>query len=109
MKTAPGKTKSAEISIPEVQTEVIASQFNAYPNPFTDRLRIEFVPAQDADARIDMYDMTGRLVQTVFNQKVEAGVQYRAEFKPVAEVGGSYLYRLVLGNAVKTGKVIYTR
>ena len=103
----PGRTKSAEISVTE--TPLVASYFKAYPNPFTDRVMFEFVPAADAQARIDMYDLTGRLVKTVFDQQVEAGVQYQAAFKPVTEVGGTYIYRMVLGNSVQTGKVVYTK
>ncbi len=108
VKAAPGRNKSAEISLPETPA-VAASMFKAYPNPFTDRLNFEFVPAADAQARIDMFDMTGRLVQTVFNQQVKAGVMYNAGFKPEAEVGGTYIYRMILGNNVQNGKVVYTR
>src|SRR5690606_41925760 len=43
VKAAPGRNKSAEIAT-AIEPEVHQPMFNVYPNPFTDRLRIEFVP-----------------------------------------------------------------
>jgi hypothetical protein len=53
---------------------------NVFPNPFTERLRIEFVSPEDVNARIDIYDMTG-----------------------------IYVYRLILGDKVESGKVIFKK
>jgi hypothetical protein len=80
---------------------------NVFPNPFTERLRIEFVSPGDVNARIDIYDMTGRFIKTIFEQPVEAYQYYEAEFKPEIIVSGFYVYRLILGNDVRSGKVIY--
>jgi hypothetical protein len=105
------KTKSAEIGA-EISLEevpVLMPHFNAYPNPFSERLRFEFSPVEDAHARIDIYDMTGRLVKTIFNQQVETGVQYEAEFVPESQITGTYIYRMVTGNSVQNGKVIYRK
>ena len=38
------------------------------------------------NARIDLYDMTGRMIKTIFEQAIEGGVNYNAEFKPEATV-----------------------
>jgi hypothetical protein len=80
-----------------------------YPNPFSDRLRFEFIATVDAQARIDLFDMTGRLVNTVFDLPVKAGQDYQAEFKPVNEVSGMYFYRATIGEQVFNGKVMYKR
>jgi hypothetical protein len=49
------------------------------------------------------------MVQTVFDNNVEAGVRYDAEFKPVAPVSSMYFYRMTLGNDVFNGKVVYEK
>ncbi len=98
------KTKSAEITTIASQTELMV-----YPNPFSDRLRFEFVSPVDADARIDLFDVTGRIVQTVFKNPVRAGVSNQADFVPNSTVNGVYFYRMTLGQEVFNGKVVYKK
>ena len=80
-----------------------------YPNPFRDELKFEFVSQIGGHARIDMYDINGRYVQTIFDNTVEAGVSYMASFKPEFRVSGSYLYKVKLGDRVFSGIAIYDR
>ncbi len=98
--------KAAEIM---VANEVESSSFLAYPNPFTDRLKFEFSSPVATDARLDVYDATGRLVKVVFDQPVEGGVNYNAEFVPNSNMSNLYIYRLTLGAEVINGKVLYTK
>lgn len=83
------------------------SGLKVYPNPFGDRLRFEFVSPEATHARIDIYDMTGRMVKTVFNNPVESGVFYNADFKPQTGVSSMYFYRMTIGERVVNGKVVY--
>ncbi len=100
-----GKNKSGFI---ETAVEMAHfSDLKVYPNPFTDRVQFEFVSPESVNARIDIYDMTGRMVKTVFEGPVEGGVNYNAEFKPQAQISGFYLYRMTLGEAVYNGKLVY--
>jgi hypothetical protein len=43
------------------------------PNPFRDAAMISYSAAQAAQVSIDIYDVNGRLVQTVYNGQAEAG------------------------------------
>ena len=96
---------SSEIDVPQLETY----DLKAYPNPFSERLRFEFVASESVNARIDLYDMTGRLVKTVFDQPVESGVSYQAEFRPDAMVAGMYVYRAVMGEQIYNGKVVFKK
>jgi len=101
------KTKSASIaenSDPFAEYEV---EFRIYPNPFKDRTRFEFASPVSAHAKIDIFDLAGRMVQTVFDNYVEENAHYSAEFKPENENSGMYFYRLQLGDAIYNGKLIY--
>lgn len=80
-----------------------------YPNPFTDRLRFEFVSPETVNARIDLYDMTGRMVKTIFEQPIEGGVNYETEFKPETIISGMYFYKITMGKAKFNGKVIFKK
>jgi len=48
-------------------------------------------------------------VQTEFDNEVEAGIEYNAEFKPVTNVSGMYFYRATIGEEVYNGKVSYQK
>ncbi|KAF0236236.1 MAG: hyalin domain-containing, partial [Prolixibacteraceae bacterium] len=101
------KTKSAEIS--EINSVAEMLNITVYPNPFTDRLRFEFVSPADVNAQIDLFDMNGRLVKTIFEQQVEADQYYEAEFKPETTISAFYVYRIILGENVQNGKVIFKK
>jgi hypothetical protein len=100
-----GKAKSAEIS--EINSVAEAINMTVFPNPFTDRLYFDFISPAEANARIDLFDMSGKLVKTIFDQTISAGMEYEAEFKPEVIISATYIYRFVLGNEVYHGKVIY--
>jgi hypothetical protein len=101
-------TKSAEIAT-TITPDIEHADLKVYPNPFSDRLRFEFVSPESVNVRIDLYDMTGRLVNNIFGQPVEGGVNYEAEFKPDSEISGMYFYRVIMGNNITNGKVVYNK
>uniref|UniRef100_UPI003567A0D9 PKD domain-containing protein n=1 Tax=Mariniphaga sp. TaxID=1954475 RepID=UPI003567A0D9 len=111
---------SIVIHSPKFKSELITSSMqidniewlldlNVFPNPFYERLRIEFISIESVNARIDILDMNGRLIRTIFEQDVESGVLYQAEFKPEKLVSSFYVYRLILGDKVESGKVIFKK
>jgi hypothetical protein len=105
-------TKSAEITedITTATNPMIElADLKVYPNPFNDRLRFEFVSPESVNARIDLYDMTGRMVKTIFEQPIEGGTMYQAEFKPETIISGMYIYRMTMGEAVYNGKVVFKK
>ncbi len=86
---------------------IAISGIKVYPNPFSEKLTIEFVSPQSAEARIDIVDPAGRLVKTIFNQPVEAGMFYKAQYSPKFTSSGYLIYRIIIDNEVQSGKVIY--
>ena len=101
--------KSGTIGIEEIATAIVPdiefADLKVYPNPFSEKLRFEFVSPESVNARIDLYDMTGRMVKTIFEQPIEGGVNYEAEFRPEAIISGMYIYRVTMGEAIYNGKV----
>ena len=107
---APAMAKSAETVTSTFDTpQMELGDLKVYPNPFSDRLRFEFSAPESVNARIDLYDMTGRMVKTIFEQAIEGGVNYQAEFKPEATVSGMYIYRMTMGEKVYNGKVVFRK
>jgi hypothetical protein len=103
------QTKSAEITTAIEPVVVTNADLKVYPNPFSDRLRFEFVSPVSVNARIDLYDMTGRMVKTIFEQQIEGGTMYNAEFRPEAIISGMYIYRMKMGDTTYNGKVTFKK
>jgi uncharacterized protein (DUF2141 family) len=92
-----------------IAEQPISEGIKVYPNPFSEKVRFEFVATADANAILDIFDATGRQVKTIFKGAVKNGSTYNAEFKPETQVGGMYMYRLTLGDKVYNGKVLYKK
>jgi hypothetical protein len=101
-------TKSAVIA-DQIEPVFEKADLKVYPNPFSEKLRFEFVSPESVSTRIDLYDMTGRLVETIFEQPIEGGVNYEAEFRPETIISGMYIYRMTMGDAVYNGKVVFKK
>jgi hypothetical protein len=101
--------KSAKIATAVEPEIIIEPGLKVYPNPFNEELHFEFVSPQAVDARIDLYDISGRLVKTIVEQPIKAGVSYKAEFKPKAEISGTYIYRVTMGDNITSGKVEFRK
>jgi len=97
------KNKSAEIQNPLTIRDI---NFVVFPNPFNDRLHFEFSTPVDIDVKIEVYDITGRKVKTVFDNKALSGIQYRVDFHSVSEITGVYMYSVQLGETLFYDKVI---
>ena len=64
-----------------------------YPNPFRATTEISFTQLRAGDARLEVYDVQGRIVATLLNRNLPAGrhaVRFQADRLP----GGVYFYRL---------------
>ncbi|HOI48938.1 MAG TPA: HYR domain-containing protein, partial [Prolixibacteraceae bacterium] len=97
--------KSAVIEI----IEPVASEpgLKVWPNPFSERLYFEFSHATATQARLELFDATGAKLATLFDQRIEGGQVYRAEYLPQAITSRMVFYRLTMGGQSQVGKLIY--
>ncbi len=84
--------------------------YDNYPNPFNPVTKIKFDIPQDAadkNALLEIYDITGRLVEVVLNESLNAG-KYEISWNASQTASGIYIYRLSAGKytAVKKMAVI---
>ena len=98
-----------EISAPALPM----SLFQNVPNPFNPSTSIGFYLPERCHVRIDVYDVTGRLVSTLMNE-VRSGGSHTAEWNGVDRTGkavasGVYFYRLIAGKTVLTKKMVMLR
>lgn len=91
------------------QISTIAEKFSMnqnYPNPFNPETKIEFsVPSGSHNVKITVYDMLGREVQTLVNEKFSQGI-YETDFNGTNYSSGIYFYRLESDDFAEIKKMI---
>ena len=76
-----------------------------YPNPFNPVTKIRFTLPEIKNVSLKIYDMTGKEVAVLVNNKLGAGT-YAVSFDASSLSSGVYFYRLVAGSFVETRKMI---
>lgn len=79
-----------------------------YPNPFNPQTKIKFALPKDEFVKISIFDMTGRVVANIVNEKLTAG-SYEADFNGSNFASGTYFYKIEAGNFVETKKMILVK
>ncbi|MEO6695676.1 MAG: T9SS type A sorting domain-containing protein [Ignavibacteria bacterium] len=94
-------------------SENIPSKFRLhqnYPNPFNPvtKIRIDVsseVRFQKANVELNIYDITGKKVSTLINEKLKEGT-YETVFDASGFTSGVYFYKLLIGDFIKTRSMI---
>ena len=76
-----------------VNTSKSAVMASGYPNPFASATTIRYEVEASTDVNISVYDRTGKQVQTLVDQRMDAGV-YEAKFEAAGLPAGLYFARI---------------
>jgi choice-of-anchor B domain-containing protein len=79
-----------------------------YPNPFNPSTEIRYQIAAASDVRLEVFDMLGRKVSTLVNERKPAGV-YNATFNAANLSSGTYFYRLSAEGFVETRRMLLVK
>ena len=82
--------------------------FNNYPNPFNPNSNIRFLIKDVGFVSLKVYDVTGKLVNTLVNQKLSAG-DYTVNFEGTNLSSGVYLYRLEANGFADVKKMLLVK
>jgi flagellar hook assembly protein FlgD len=84
--------------------------FQNHPNPFNPSTTISFELAAPGRVRMDVFDTLGRRVRTIIDGVHSAGVSSvvwdGADQSGRPVVSGLYFYRLTIGNATLTRRMV---
>jgi hypothetical protein len=76
-----------------------------YPNPFNPITNVKFSIINAGDVKIVVYDLMGREMQTLVNEKLKPG-KYEVMFDGSMLASGVYFYRMIANNYSETKKLI---
>jgi photosystem II stability/assembly factor-like uncharacterized protein len=76
-----------------------------YPNPFNPSTTITYELPTSSFVRLSVYDMLGREVSVLINERKNAG-SYEVKFEGRNLASGVYLYRLIAGGFVQTRQML---
>ncbi len=79
-----------------------------YPNPFNPGTVIRYELPEASAVKVQVFDVLGRVVATVVNERKEAGI-YEAMFNASSLSSGTYFYRLQAGTFVETKKMVLVK
>lgn len=98
------------IGIEPVSTEIPSAftLYDNYPNPFNPSTKIRFDIAKQTRANLFVYDILGRLVNTIVNEDLKAG-KYEVSFDGASLSSGIYFYRLETDQFTETKKMLMVK
>lgn len=112
IKTMESKETHFVLKVTRGRTTSIASQLPTkfelsqnYPNPFNPSTTIQFALPENTQVRLDVFDVTGRVVKTLVNEIRTAGY-HQIQMNASALSSGMYFYRLTTPSSVVTKKMM---
>lgn len=75
-----------------------------YPNPINPVTKIEFSLPKESAVKVKIYDILGREVNTLINEKLSAG-SYSVEWNSAGLCSGVYIYTLQAGSTIISRKM----
>ena len=81
---------------------------NNYPNPFNADTNIPFYLPARTNIRIDIFDISGQLLNTLLNARLDAG-WHKVRFNAMGYSTGIYCARIRAGDEVRLLKLTYVK
>jgi len=82
--------------------------FQNFPNPFNPTTTIKFEISKSSNVKISVFDITGKEIETLVNEKLNAGT-YQTEWNGTSYSSGIYFYKMITDGYVETKRMILLR
>ena len=91
---------------PIVEIAVTSLTVTAYPNPFTDKVKFSIVSPVSGKASLDVYNMMGQKIRTIYQGYLFAGKGQVIEYRISSAYQGNLIYTLRVGDKQVNGKLV---
>ncbi|MFA5011941.1 MAG: YCF48-related protein [Ignavibacteria bacterium] len=100
-------TTNGGVHVNNLSTEIPSSYSLSqnYPNPFNPSTSIEFDVVQTADVKISVFDIYGKEIDILVNERLQTG-RYKTEWNGTKQSSGVYFYRMQSGNFIQSKQMI---
>ena len=95
----------SNVSVKEQNIPIKYELFQNYPNPFNPTTNIKFLIKDSRFVTLKIYDVLGKEVTTLVNEKLSAG-EYEAIFNAGGLASGIYFYKLVAGDFLDVKRMV---
>ena len=86
---------------------IIGLEHGAYPNPFSEATKISFTVPEVTDVKVEVFNLTGTKVGSLFNDVAEANRTYELDFNAGDNGSGIYFYRITTSKGkMATGRLV---
>ncbi|MFT4771150.1 MAG: hypothetical protein ACI83L_002555, partial [Cryomorphaceae bacterium] len=103
---AGGCTGNSDIVSVVVADDLSSFPSQVHPNPSVDNATITFTPVENVRTQVDLFDMSGRPMESLFNAEVKSGLEYRVNVNTRVFETGVYIYRITNGSHQVTKKLM---
>lgn len=93
---------------PGTSTPETYKVYQNYPNPFNPTTYIKFELSHNSLVTIKIYDLLGREITTLLNEKVNTG-SHTIEFRPDNLASGIYFYKFTAGEYTDVKKMVFIK
>ena len=100
-----GDTILTKVNQISTEAPTLFSLSQNYPNPFNSTSNLKFQIVNTGDVKIIVYDIMGKEVQTLVNERLQPGT-YEAAFDGSALNSGVYFYRIVTEGYSETKRML---
>jgi hypothetical protein len=102
----PGGNTTVTKTEPVTQSDLVSeASVKAYPNPFSDKVRFLVSSPVPGQGTLDLYNLVGQKVKTVYRGMIAAGVQTFEVTMP-GQAMSTLVYVLSIGDKKLTGKLV---
>lgn len=86
-----------------------AGQLSVYPNPTSGVTTVEFATVENGKTTLEVLDLNGRVVKTLFSKDVQAGELNKVSFDGSGLPNGIYITKMVTNNETVIDKIMIAR
>lgn len=81
----------------------------AFPNPFINKISFSFRLTESGPVNLQLYDMNGKLVATIFNGVIQKGMMQKVNFDGGKLPAGIYIGRLQTASGTTEQRIVRSR
>lgn len=93
----------------EIGQPIAIGELTAYPNPSNGPVNVEFEINSNSRTILEIMDMNGRVIETLFNADAQVGQTYRVEFNGLNLPNGIYITKLCTETGIKIDKIMISK